>query len=252
MLCTVSAVNGTDRFYAELADWWPLFSHPDDYREEAAWAWEALAGAAPRPVTSLLELGSGGGNNAAHLKSRCALTLTDVSPGMIEVSRRLNPECEHHVADMRSVRLGRTFDAVYVHDAIGYMTTQADLLAALRSCAAHLPPGRPVLLQPDYVAENFAADTAHGGHDGPDGRGLRYLEWTLAPGPGSTTFETHYAFLLREPGRPLRLVHDRHVQGVFTTGAWLGLLAQAGFEGACAVEDGWGRTNFLARRAPAA
>jgi hypothetical protein len=149
------------------------------------------------------------------------------------------------------VRLGRLFDAVYVHDAIGYMATREDLLAALRSFAAHLPPGGPVLLQPDHVAGSFAPDTGHGGHDAPDGRGLRYLEWTLAPEPGSTTFETHYAFLLREPGRPVRLVHDLHVQGLFTTAAWLGLLGEAGFDEACAVGDRWGRTNFLARRAPA-
>ena len=245
-------MEASNRFYAELADWWPLFSHPDHYREEAAWAWGTLAGAAARPIASLLELGSGGGNNAFHLKARCALTLTDAAPGMVEVSRRLNPECEHVVGDMRSLRLGRTFDAVYVHDAIGYMTTRDDLLAALRTCAAHLVPGGPVLLQPDHVADDFAAATECGGHDGPDGRGLRYLEWTHAPEPGATTFETHYAFLLRAPGRPVRVVHDRHVQGLFPAAAWLELLAAAGFIGARAVGDEWGRTNFLATRAPAA
>ena len=30
---------------------------------------------------------------------------------------------------MRNVRLGRTFDAVFVHDAIMYMTTEVDLRA---------------------------------------------------------------------------------------------------------------------------
>jgi hypothetical protein len=37
---------------------------------------------------------------------------------MLEVSRRLNPDCEHPPGDIRSVRLGRTFDVVFVHDAI--------------------------------------------------------------------------------------------------------------------------------------
>jgi SAM-dependent methyltransferase len=245
-------MDAPNRFYADLAAWWPLFSHPDDYREEADWMWAALARAAPRPPATLLELGSGGGNNAAHLKARCRLTLADLSPGMVEVSRRLNPECEHHVADMRALRLGRTFDAVMVHDAIGYMTTEADLAAAMRTCAVHLAPGAPALLLPDHVAENFVPGTGHGGHDAPDGRGLRYLEWTAAVEPGRTTYEAHYAFLLREPGEPMRVAHDRHVLGLFPRATWLRLLAEAGFDRVVSLADPWGRENFLAVRAPAA
>ena len=239
-----------NRFYSELAAWWPLFSHPDDYREEAAWAWDAIARAAPRPPATLIELGSGGGNNAMHLKSRCRLTLTDIAPGMVEVSRELNRECEHHVGDMRSIRLGRTFDAVLVHDAIDYMTTEADLLAAMRTCAAHLAPGSPALLLPDHIAENFEPSTDHGGHDGPEGRALRYLEWTTAPADGATQYETLYAFVLRSPGEPPRVVHDRHVLGLFPRATWLRSLAEAGFDRIEASPDPWGRESFLAWRAP--
>ena len=51
---------------------------------------------APRTV---LELGSGGGNNASHLKAQFRMTLVDRSPGMLAVSRALNPECEHVEGD---------------------------------------------------------------------------------------------------------------------------------------------------------
>jgi trans-aconitate methyltransferase len=105
------------RFYGDLAVWWPLVSAPEEYVEEAAFAAELLA-SGEGPVREVLELGSGGGNNAYHLKSRFAMTLVDLSPDMLAVSRALNPECEHHEGDMRRVRLGRTFDAVFVHDAI--------------------------------------------------------------------------------------------------------------------------------------
>jgi hypothetical protein len=40
------------------------------------------------------------------------MTLVDLSEEMLVVSRQLNPECQHHQGDMRTVRLGRTFDAV--------------------------------------------------------------------------------------------------------------------------------------------
>jgi SAM-dependent methyltransferase len=82
------------RFYDELADWWPLFSPPEDYVEEAEDLWPRLQ---PRPGASratLLELGSGGGSLASHLKPHFQLTLTDRSPGMLAVSRSVNPECE--------------------------------------------------------------------------------------------------------------------------------------------------------------
>ena len=46
---------------------------------------------------------------------------------MLALSRALNPECEHLAGDMRTLRLGRVFDAVFVHDAVCYMTTRADL-----------------------------------------------------------------------------------------------------------------------------
>ena len=99
----------TPRLYSELAEWWPLLSAPGDYDEEAGYFRELLVEACnPRTV---LELGSGGGNNASHLKRHFDLTLVDRSPQMLAVSRALNPECEHVAGDMRSIRLGRQFDA---------------------------------------------------------------------------------------------------------------------------------------------
>ena len=103
----------------------------------------------------MLELGGGGGNLASHLKQRLQMTLSDVSPAMVQVSRALNPECEHIVGDMRDLRLRRTFDAVLVHDAISYMTTRHDLVRALETCTLHCRPGGALLLMPDCLRESF-------------------------------------------------------------------------------------------------
>lgn len=67
--------------------------------------------------SEILELGCGGSNNAYHLKGSYQMTLTDLSESMLAVSRQLNPECTHLQGDMRVLRLGMTFDAVFVHDA---------------------------------------------------------------------------------------------------------------------------------------
>jgi trans-aconitate methyltransferase len=224
------------KLYGELASWWPLLSAPEDYAEEAAFFEGLLRAHAARPVRTLLELGSGGGNNASHLKAHFQLALVDPSPGMLAVSRRLNPECEHVEGDMRSVRLGRTFDGVFVHDAIVYMTTEDDLRAALATAWEHCAPGGAAVFAPDHVRENFRPSTEHGGHDGPE-RGLRYLAWTWDPDPTDGTYVADYAYLLRDRDGGVRVEHDRHVEGLFSRATWLRLIAEAGFDPSVAPFD---------------
>jgi len=222
----VTDAPAVPRFYGDLAEWWPLISPPEDYAEEAAFA-ATLLDSASIPVREVLELGSGGGHSAVHLKARFAMTLVDLSPTMLEVSQRPNPECAHHRGDMRSVRLGRRFDAVFVHDAIDYMTTEMDLRAAIETAFVHCHPGGSGVFAPDHVSETFAATTDHGGSDGPD-RGLRYLEWTWDPDPGDSTYQVDYAFLLKEPGG-VRVEHDQHTCGLFSRETWMRLIGEAGF-----------------------
>jgi len=119
--------------YTDLAPWFHLLTSPDEYVEEAAIFQKILKGSGVSPLETLLELGSGGGNNASHLKRRFHLTLTDLSPDMLALSRTINPECEHLQGDMRIVRLGRVFDAVFIHDSIDYMQSEADLVQAIET-----------------------------------------------------------------------------------------------------------------------
>ncbi len=218
------------KLYAELAEWWPLMSSPEDYEEEAAFYGDALLGAGEGPAETLLELGSGGGNNASYLKRRFRRTvLVDVAPGMLEVSRRLNPECEHVRGDMRTVRLGREFDRLFVHDAVCYMTTEDDLRKAVETAFVHCRPGGAALFAPDHVKETFRPETEHGGHDG-EGASMRYLSWTWDPDPADTTCVTDYVYALRRGDGPLRVEQDRHVEGLFPRADWLRVLRQAGFE----------------------
>jgi SAM-dependent methyltransferase len=218
----------TPKLYTELASWWPLLSAPADYAEEAAFYFQVLLDACPTPPHTLLELGCGGGNNASHLKAQFHLTLVDRSPGMLAVSQALNPECEHLEGDMRSVRLGRLFDAVFIHDAIMYMQDVEELRAALATAFVHCRPGGVALFAPDWVRETFRPGTGHGGHDGAT-RGLRYLEWTWDPDPTDTTYVVDFAYLLRDENGT-RCESERHIEGLFARAEWLRLLAETGFE----------------------
>jgi hypothetical protein len=179
------------------------------------------------------------------------MTLVEPSDGMRENSRRLNPECEHLAGDMRSVRLGRTFDAVFVHDAVMYMTTEDDLRATLEAVAVHLSPGGVALVAPDATMESFTEATEHGGGENASGRRARYLEWTLPPEPGQTTYTVHYAFLLREPDGSVRVVHDVHREGLFPRATWLKLFEEVELDAALAPRtiEGIEYDTFVAVRA---
>jgi SAM-dependent methyltransferase len=205
-------------------------SAPADYAEEAAFYFEAMQQASRTPIETMLELGAGGGNNAWHIKQRVqTLVLTDLSEGMLAHSRTLNPECEHHVGDMRTLRLNRQFDAVFVHDAISYLISEADVARAIETAHGHCRPGGVALFAPDHVRETFTAGTDCGGHDGPT-RAMRYLEWSWDPDPSDTVCTTDYTFVLRESDGSIEVVHDRHIEGMFPRATWLRLFREAGFE----------------------
>ena len=240
-------MNEDPKLYSELASWFHLLTDPADYTEEAE-LYRGILLEACRPET-VLELGSGGGNNASHLKRHFELTLTDRSPDMLALSRSINPECEHVLGDMRSLRLGRTFDGVFVHDALAYLTTEDDLRAAMETAFVHCRPGGAALFVPDYVRERFAEATRHGGHDGAS-RALRYLEWTWDPEPNDSTYLVDFAYLLRDEEGEVRAVHDRHACGVFDRSTWLRLLERVGFrtESRETQETPWGSELFLGIR----
>lgn len=235
------------RLYRDLAPWWHLFSSPADYRFETRPFRRLLLSQGDRPAKTLLELGSGGGNNATYLKRWFDITLVDLSTGMLRASQRLNPECEHTGGDMRSVRLGRTFDRVFIHDAVMHMTSEKDLLRALRTAFIHTRPGGATLIAPDCTRETYAPLTHHGGNDG-DARALRYLEWNFDPNPSDTKFEVHFVYMLRDRSGRVRAHQDVHEFGLFSKSTWIRALRTAGFQAHHVDDPGLRRDVFIGVR----
>lgn len=220
--------NPPPKLYHELASWWPLLSTPEDYAEEAEFYQQTIVSVCSTMPETILELGCGGGNNASHLKKHFRMTLVDVSPDMLAVSRSLNPECEHLQGDMRTVRLERAFDAVFIHDAIMYMTTEADLQQAIETAFVHCKPGGTALFAPDHTLETYRPSTKKGGHDGSD-RGLRYLEWSWDPDPHDSMYVVDFVYLLRESDGEVRCEYDRHICGIFGRKDWIRIISEVGF-----------------------
>lgn len=235
------------RMYNELARWWPLLSPPSHYDKEAEEIGALLRDRPSRPPRTLLELGSGGGSLAHHFRYEFRLTLTDISRQMLDVSRQINPECEHLQGDMYSLRLDRTFDAVLVHDAVMYATSEADVRAVIETARVHCRVGGVLVVVPDCVRETFEPYTDHGGEDAGDGRGLRYIEWVWDDDPNDTIASVAFGFLLREADGSVHIDSDVHSFGVFPRADWLRWLEEGGFS-ADAVVDSYHRDLLVGIR----
>ena len=234
------------KLYGELAAWWPVFADPKEYRRDAAHFKRVLAHTTRPAPKTVLELGSGGGNSASHLKSKFEMTLVDISPGMLAVSRKLNPECKHVKGDIRTIRLRRAFDAIFVHDAICHMTSEADLRALMVTAYEHCRPGGAAVFVPDFVRETFSGGTDDGGSDSPRGS-VRFLQWVADPRPKDTTYVVDFAIIIRDPKGSARVVHDRHVYGLFSRARWIRMLRDVGFKPSI-VRDSEVREIFVGHR----
>ena len=259
------------RLYNDLAWLWPIVSPPAEYIAEAA-QWRDIirsrlpAGAGSGTGTaagrgrrggsgglpSLLDLGCGGGHLLSHLTPDFVTEAVDLSPPMLELSRRLNPQTQHHIGDMRSIRLGRAFDVVAIHDAINYMLTEADLAAAMATAAAHLKPGGLALLAPDWLRDTFAGPKVIDWTRSDRAVDITFIEYIADPDPTDSAIESVFLFIINRDGR-ITVEQDRHLSGLFAESVWRRLLAEAGLTAELVAtegyEGGFGETLFVCRRA---
>ena len=247
----------TLRLYSDLAHLWPVISPPEEYLVEAQEWLDVIRDrldVAPSPgqtLPTLLELGCGGGHLLSHLTPYFITEAVDLSPQMLEISRRLNPQTLHHVGDMRTFRLGREFDVVAIHDAVNYMITEDDLWAAIETAAVHLNPGGLVLLAPDCVQETFSGPRVVEWTREAEDRSVTFIEYVGKPQPGSTSVESVFIFVIDEGGE-LKVEVDRHTGGLFPAETWLNLLAAAGLGAEYiqtnAYEGGFGGNLFVGQK----
>ena len=218
-----------NRMYYEFAHLWTLISDPADYADEAKYWRDVLRAKLGPGWHEILELGVGGGNNLSHLTNDFKATAVDISSQMLSNSIRLNPDVEHHVGDMRMVRLGRKFKAVLIHDAISYLLTEDELRATFATARAHLEPGGVFITAPDLFRETF--DGTHVSHQirrdaNPE---FTFIEYIHDPDPNDTTLESIFFYMIKQDGK-LRVEEDQHITGIFPIDTWLKLLDETGFE----------------------
>ena len=133
-------MKDTCRLYTDLAWLWPLWGDTaTEYAHHCQYVTGLIRQYATRQTTTLLDIGCGGGKNVLNLKREFNVTGLDLSSTMLTQAQALNPDCTFVQGDMRTCRLGRTFDAVLMDDAISHMNCRADF--ASQCTCGHLWPG---------------------------------------------------------------------------------------------------------------
>jgi len=216
------------RLYDDLAWIWPVFSPAEDYGEEVRIIVERFAELGVASGT-LLHLGSGGGSIDYHLKQHFRVTGVDLSEGMRAQAALFNPDVEYLHDDMRDVRLGRTFDAVLVHDAIACMTTFDELHAVYATAAAHLLPGGAMIAQPEEVRERYIEKETSSWTVQHGDTTVTAIELVHDPDPDDTEFLAAYFFLVQQGDR-FSTLSDLHRVGIFPLDEFLRAVRAAGFD----------------------
>jgi len=118
-----------------------------DYESEVAFIVDVLTEHGVSAGASILDLGCGTGGHAVPLaRGGYVVTGVDLSSEMVEraveKARTAGVDVEFTVGDVRTVRLGRTFDAVIsMFAVVSYQLTNQDLAQTFETVAAHLAPG---------------------------------------------------------------------------------------------------------------
>jgi SAM-dependent methyltransferase len=217
------------RLYGDLAWIWPIISPVEEYAQDEELLASAIREDAQIPVKTLLDIGCGGGHLDHHLKKHFQISAADISESMLALARKLNPEISHHQGDMRTMRLGRLFDAVLIYDAINYMRTPEELQAAFRTAFAHLKPGGLFLTLAEVTAESFQQNKTFVRAYSRGDVELIFIENYYDPDTQDTTYESTFLYLIRQRGK-LTVEMDRHLVGVFPLETWRQLLKQVGFQ----------------------
>ena len=123
-----------------------VFPEPDQTRAEMCR--EAFKRYLSLPPASLVDIGCGNGRLLASLSPSIPECWgVDLVESNIAYARSRGRAGVFHVGDMRTVRLGRTFDvATCLGNALSYMLADADLEKAITTFATHAHPGSLLIL----------------------------------------------------------------------------------------------------------
>jgi SAM-dependent methyltransferase len=151
--------------YERSAQFYDLIYSASRFKPAAEWAAEVdaiIRGRNPSART-LLDVACGTGHHLSHLRDHYSVEGVDISEEMLRVARARLPDVPLHQGDMRSLELGRTFDAVTcLFSSIGYAQGPDELTATIDGFGRHLNGGGVLVLEgwvrPDAFNDRFRGE----------------------------------------------------------------------------------------------
>lgn len=165
----------------------------------------------PFNAKSVLEIGCGSGHLASRFTAAgYGYTGVDLSPQMLDLARQRCPAARFELADMRTIQLNQTFDAVLITArSLSYILTNAEVLGTFRQLAGHLTPTGT--LHFDFIdAASFMADLnpAEVVEHRANYNGQTYLRQSCYSAHLHTGFSWNWRsdFFIEQADQPLQLV----------------------------------------------
>ncbi len=133
------------RVFADYARYYDLIYRDKDYRGEAEYTHNLIRKHEVSGNT-VLNLGCGSGRHDRYLAEKgYKITGVDFSEEMLTLARNEASEngfLDYVKGDVRSVRLGKTFDIVLsLFHVMSYQVSDEDILASFATASAHVKPG---------------------------------------------------------------------------------------------------------------
>jgi SAM-dependent methyltransferase len=176
---------------------------------------------------TLLHIGCGSGIYDYTFKKHFKVTGVDISEKMLQIAIKRNPEVVYHLGDMRTIELGKKFDAVAIPESIGYMTTTKDLRKTIVTASKHLKPGGVLLLlvnlKEKFKPNNFVYTDSKGDIE------ITIFENNYILNNNDSMYEATIIYLIRTKGK-LEIHTDVHTLGLFDKKTWCSLLQKEGFD----------------------
>jgi SAM-dependent methyltransferase len=234
------------RMFDDLSWTWPIINPPEKHVSDSEVLIEILRTQSSFPAKTLLNLGSGGGNDDYTLKNAFDVTGVDYSLRMLDLARKLNPQVEYVHGDMRNMLFDKLFDSAIITESINYMLTERDLKGVYETAYIHLNPGGMLLSCLSRIKESFknnhSVSSCHSANDCQ----ITWIENHYDPDTEDTVIETTHIYLIRRLSEQ-RIEIDRHVNGLFSLDTHKKILTQMGFT-LSQIEQPDGRPLLLCRK----
>ena len=218
-----------------------------DYAGESARITELIRARSPEART-LLDVACGTGRHLEYLRADFDVEGVDVDEGLLAVARERLGSTALSLGDMRTLALGRRFDAITcLFSAIGHLADTSELDTAIAAMAAHLEPGGVLLVEPWIEPDAWLpGKPALLTVDEPE---LKIARVTLTGRRGNTSI-LHFHYLVATPDG-VETFEERMELGLFTAAELRSAFERAGLD----VEhdpDGLTGRGLFSGRSPAA